>query len=118
MTTEQPTTESMNRVIAEFMGGKPDIINHARDRMRFEYPINGQYSFTKKELKYNSDHNWLISVVEKAEVMDYGFKMCRKRVDVYIDSTKETIINVKLNSRIESLHRAVYEFILWYNKHK
>lgn len=63
-------------------------------------------------------HEWafLMYVVEKIEKLDYGFKMCRKVVEVYIDSTKEIILHVKKSSREESLVEAIVQFLDWYYK--
>lgn len=66
-------------------------------------------------LDYNSDFNLLMSVVEKIELGNYGFKMCRKVVEIYYDHSKETIIKVKEASRRESLFKAIVQFITWYN---
>lgn len=66
--------------------------------------------------KYHSSWDWLIPVVEQIEKGNYGFKMCRKVVEVYIDDTKEVIIKVKEQSRIESLYKAVIQFIQWYTQ--
>jgi hypothetical protein len=68
------------------------------------------------DLKYHSSWDWLMPVVEKIEKMDYGFKMCRKVVEVYVDSTKEVILKTKESCRFESLFKAVVEFIKWYNE--
>lgn len=66
-------------------------------------------------LPYEISHELMISVVEKIEKEDYGFKMCRKRVEIYIDSTKETIFEVKMGSRTESLFHALVWFVKYYN---
>ena len=62
------------------------------------------------------DWSFLIYVVEKIEKLDYGFKMCRKVVEVYVDSTKEIILHVKKSSREESLVEAIVQFLQWYYK--
>lgn len=66
------------------------------------------------------DVSWelLMSVVEAIERMDYGFKMCRKRVEFYRDSDKKVILDIKMGSRIESLFYAVYEAVQWLQKQK
>lgn len=69
-------------------------------------------------LKYDTSFDWLMPVVEKIETMDYGFKMCRKVVEVYIDSTKEVIIKTKEANRMESLYKAVIQFINYYKTNK
>lgn len=62
---------------------------------------------------YNNNWNELIKVIEKIEEGDFGFKMCRKVVEVYRDSTKELILKVKEKNRLESAYKAVVEFIMW-----
>lgn len=64
-------------------------------------------------LPYDSDLNYLTSVVEKIETGNYGFKMCRKVVEVYFDDTKEVILKTKESCRKDSLFKAVVEFIKW-----
>lgn len=63
------------------------------------------------------DKHWdsLIPVVEKIEKGNYGFKMCRKVVEVYIDDTKEVIIRVKEKNRLQSCYKAVIEFVKYHN---
>ncbi len=70
------------------------------------------------EIKYHKSWNWIMPVIEKIETMDYGFKMCRKVVEVYVDSTKSVIVKTKEASRMESLFKAVVEFINLYNSDK
>jgi len=69
-------------------------------------------------LEFDKSWNDLMTVVVKIEEMDYGIKMCRKVVEVYVDSTKEVILKTKELSRFESLFKAVVEFINWYNANK
>lgn len=73
------------------------------------YSINGDYDYPLWEP--NKNWNQLMIVVENIEKEDYGFKMCRKVVEIYIDSTKETIIKTKESCRIDSLYKAIIEFI-------
>lgn len=68
------------------------------------------------EVEYHKSYEWLKHVVEKIEKMDYGVKMCRKVVEIYIDSTKVNIIKVKEADRQQSLLKAVLEFIKYYNE--
>lgn len=70
------------------------------------------------EMSYHSSWDWLIPVIEKIETENYGFKMCRKVVEVYFDDTKQEMIKVKLSSRMESAYKAVTSFIDWYNIHQ
>lgn len=78
-------------------------------------PSNHAEAFWYPSRYYDSSWQDLMPVVLNIESMDYGFKICRKVVEVYIDSTKETIIHKKETSKIESLYQAVVEFIEYYN---
>jgi hypothetical protein len=71
-----------------------------------------------KPFLFSSSFDWLMAVVTKAEKEDYGFKMCRKRVEVYVDSTRELLLYIKEDSRLNSLYKAVVEFIKLYNEKK
>ncbi len=66
---------------------------------------------TAAGLRYNASWDWLIPVIEKIEEGNYGFKMCRKRVEVFFDDTKQTVLTVKEKSRLESAYKAVVTFL-------
>lgn len=63
--------------------------------------------------EYNKSFDSMIAVVEKIEKGNYGFKMCRKVVEVYYDDTKQIILKRKECSRKESLWIALVDFIQW-----
>jgi len=116
--TKEPITEN-DRLIAEFMGLRIDSFPDKSDWWFVDAPNNFDSIYhNENESLFSSDYNWLMPVVEKIEKMDYGFKMCRKVVEVYIDSTKETIIKTKESCRIDSLYKAVVEFIKLHNEQK
>lgn len=103
------------KLIAEFRG----LVLNTKDFPKTPYYEDSNKKFIgyPDSLTYfTSSWEILMEVVEKIESMDYGFKMCRKVVEVYIDSTKEVIIKTKEKSRKESLFKAVVEFIKYYNQ--
>lgn len=65
-------------------------------------------------LKFHEHPSWQLFVVEEIEKLDFGFKMCRKRVEIYRDSTKEIIYTTKKSSRTESLFDALVYFCKWH----
>lgn len=93
--------------VSAFFGGEKMWCDH----IRF---LEG--SFFLRGHNYHESFDKLMPVVEKIEKMDYGFKMCRKVVEIYIDSTKEVILKTKESNRLDSLYKAVVEFIKWYNQ--
>lgn len=106
--TVKEAPEQGNRLIADFMG-------YYFQGDKFYSRSSGKGNWFK-EAKYDRSWDWLMPVVEKIEKMDYGFKMCRKVVEVYIDSTKAIICKEKRANRMESLYAAVIYFVEWYNK--
>lgn len=108
--------EEENKLIAEFM----ELKRYWDGRYGWIYPnpVQGERGSVlgDKGLKYHSSWEWLMPVIEKIEKANYGFKMCRKVVEIYFDDSKEVILTVKENSRLNSLHKAVVEFIKWYNQ--
>lgn len=104
-----------NKLIAYFMGG----IKH--DDLLWTLKIKNNdkaYYILQTRFKYHLDWSWLMPVIEKIEEGNFGFKMCRKVVEVYIDDTKEVILKTKEQNRLASLYKAVVEFIKWYNNQK
>ena len=107
-----------NKLIAEFMGSKVTINN---------YFVNGMYQTLKdEELKYNSDWNWLMEVVEKIESLtDINSNGCFMVLEsigfnakfIFDDGTRILKDN-KGESKIQSVYNACIEFIKWYNLNK
>jgi len=107
---------SNNEMIALFMGAIHSIYFDGSKGLIF--PSGKVIVHGARGCKYHESWNELIPVVEKIEIEDYGFKMCRKVVEIYRDSTKEKLFRFKESSRRESLYKAVIEFIEHYNKEK
>jgi hypothetical protein len=112
--------ENNNKLIAEFMG-----INHLDDDKYInnlkEMKAEGLYfeqGYMTSELKFDTDWNWLMPVVERIE-LDMGF-------DVYIHYNNCTITDgenafeneAEPNQKIYATYQSVVEFIKWYNENK
>ena len=105
-----------NKLIADFMGSKVTTNN---------YFVNGMYQTLKdEELKYNSDWNWLMEVVEKIESLtDINSNGCFMVLEsigfnakfIFDDGTRILKDN-KGESKIEAVYNACIEFIKWYNE--
>lgn len=96
-----------NKLIAEFMGFA-------------ESPTTNKY-WTKRssegfgigelvDLKFHTDWNWLMQVVEKIESLDIYYNK-------YIDynSSMFTSGKIELSTNIDNVYNACVEFIKWYN---
>ena len=103
------TIES-NKLIAEFMGAKPNKGG--------EYDLYGiiegiedgeheQHFFFRSEMKFSTDWNWLMEVVEK----------CRVESNEE-DSHWEAIYYSLIDLDIDNVYTAVISFIKWYNENK
>jgi hypothetical protein len=104
-----------NKLIAEFMGYKhiPDSSDN------FEHYIKEGTIVFPHKIKYYSDWNWLMEVVEKIEedkkfdvnILQYG--------TIILDNQNEIVNNVAMVSftkKIEHTYQAVVEFINLYNE--
>lgn len=104
------TTEN-NKIIAEFMGLSKvqcDIILYERNSKG--YPLN--------KLKFHSDWNWLIEVVEKIERLNFDVTIFNSTTEITsFDIDFKTIFgNSDKYSKIEAVYNACVEFIKWYNQ--
>lgn len=104
------TTEN-NKIIAEFLGYV------LRGKNTFEY---NNKLYLIEELKFHSDWNWLIEVVEKIESLGFNvsieFSTC---IITYSDDDFKEIIGISDNySKIQAVYNACVAFIKWYNEQK
>ncbi len=109
------TTEN-NKLIAEFMGAKYDKDTtfpiHKNDLWLPNHGVCNFVDNNGKSLKFHSDWNWLMEVVEKIELE--GHKL--SNISKYIHNNK-TIFDLKLSEvNIVTVYDYVVEFIIWYNQ--
>lgn len=123
-------TTDNNKLIAEFMGFKPN------KSTGFEVLYNEKTCEVLDKLKYHTDWNWLMEVVEKIESLKpIEFLSGRSWIgfDVRIYKTFNTQTNYctikylkesgdmtisngfSKNNKIEAVYNACVEFIKWYN---
>jgi hypothetical protein len=104
-----------NKLIAEFL-------NYGV----FEYFTN-THKFSRlrnEELKFHSDWNWLMEVVEKIENLDFkGFsfevRICDKFASITQTGVTEEVISFTTEkTKIEAIYNTCIEFIKWYNTQK
>src|SRR5690348_15911171 len=105
-----------NKLIAEFMGYTYFPHNHpelegkypsgwkthvkAQQMLKFNQFTGYKYLCRNhNQLAYHLNWSWIMPVIEKIEQGNYGFKMCRKVVEIYYDDTKELILKTKEGSR-------------------
>ena len=111
------TTEN-NKLIAEFMG----FTEQTNPKERWF----GQW-FTNENIRtdllhFDSDWNWLMTVVEKMEnsgvKITIGRMYCEIKYSDLFDKNKTFEITIASGVKINGVNGAVVEFIQWYNKNK
>ena len=100
-----------NILIAKFLGVKIDD--------------QGMTGYDFDDLEYHCSWDWLMPVVEKIESLDIYFGISSKNITVFpIDNLNANKPIVKIMgwieklTKIEATHKAVVEFIKWYNENK
>lgn len=102
------TTEN-NKLLAEFMGY---IDNGCSEEGFLISPITN-YDEDICELKYHSDWNWLMQVVEKIE----SFK--GDKDVIHWSRNNRTIFDLKLTEcKIQTVYKACTEFVKWHNENR
>lgn len=70
-----------------------------------------------ENLKFHSDWNWIMEVVEKIEALGFN-----RRVDIDSSHTliqyKDWYTLIQKESKRESIVHAIWEFLNWYNEQK
>ena len=115
-----------NKLIAEFMG-KKELITESQF-LSMEHKAHNPTII--EYLKYDTDWNWLMEVVEKIESLkfypknstcigfdSFGIEINKERCDItrYGDFTNH-LIQGNGRTRIETVYNACVEFIKWYNQ--
>ena len=100
-----------NKIIAEFMGIADEIETGATSLIQIE-GITGYYK--NDNLKYHSDWNWLMEVVEKIESLGNVFSIDNKKV--YILNDVAWCTAQVGETKIQAVYNACLEFSKWYNE--
>ena len=103
--------QKYNRLCAEFLGWKLEDGYYNRD-------MHHDYSFVKEdELKFHSDWNWIMEVVEKI----HYFKtliISNNHCEVHFMIEDNMRINVHARTTKEAVVEAIWRFLNWYNEQK
>jgi hypothetical protein len=103
------TTTEKNAVIGLFMGKIRKILKKDGSFDGIYCRMNGEI-ININYLKYHSDYNWIMPVVEKIE-KEFCWVSIRGSLVEMSD-----IISISRPTKLESLHEAVFQFIQWYNQ--
>ena len=100
-------TTDKNTLIAEFM--KWDILND----ITYSKATKGKWIELDK-LKFHSNWNWLMEVVEKIESLGYYTQI--DNIGCVISHDNRDVIVYNSRTKIEAVYNACIAFIEWYNK--
>jgi len=120
-----------NKLIAEFMGA---FALDIEEEDGFWYLTDGLFPHGYDRIcfgamKYASDWNWLMEVVDKIESLNvqklsFNFNIQKDRVSLYYAHISEPKKQIEMyfewgqKTKIENLNKIVVEFIKWYNEQK
>lgn len=129
-----------NRIIAQFMGLRPKLespdVYSFSDSPWFVTRGNDPEKIMDNianYAKYHSDWNWLMGCIVKIEMTTiaeiYG-EIEEKEISATISVSIEgnfcqimsngaylnEIVNIDAQTKIEAVHEAVYQFVVWYNQ--
>jgi hypothetical protein len=113
------TTTDKNKLLAEFMG----VFDNIKQIDNNYYWSDSPFYFTSESIKekvienicnyvkYDTDWNWLMDVVQKIESLDIYY-------DKYIDynSSMFTSGKIELSTNIDNVYKACVSFVQWYNE--
>jgi hypothetical protein len=121
-----------NKLMAEFIGYKLMPCNNGlawnspyQKAIDDKFNIHGKLfhpkgsDYANSYLKFDSDWNWLMEVVDKIESMDFVLNIRQGHVSIVNNSGKTpfyTGSDIVEESKIESVYNTCVEFIKWYNK--
>ena len=121
MKTQIVVFEQDNKLIASFLGQTSTNYEFPQyEFQQFGYiKSNGDWedTFWASELKFHSDWNWLMEVVEKIESkgFDVHINTCVCRISDVGEDRFEDIETFNSNNKIQAVYSGVVEFIKWYN---
>ena len=114
-------TTQNNILIAEFMGVRYANDNVYIDTLK-EMQADGIYfeqGYMASELKYDTDWDWLMGVVDKIESLGYVHSIYGNFSTFLKKGTFNELIWVdefRGNTKLEAVYISVIEFIKWYNE--
>lgn len=100
-----------NKLIAEFMGKKHIMTED--EFLSMEHKPH--YPTVIEDLKYDSDWNWLMEVVERINNTGRFEVVIQKGFCYVSDESNELTLSCPASNTIEATYQAVVEFIKWYN---
>jgi hypothetical protein len=106
-----------NKLLAEFLGRNGKIRKSQYTWKGIDDLLSGGW-IEVEYMKFHTDWNWLMQVVEKIESLGYKIEInkTQKFNSCFIyDVNNKTIVKTFTEIRIEAVYNACVEFVKWYN---
>ena len=119
--TQQEILE-YNKRCAEFLGWK--LISKEDFNKLGEASYTGENKDIKwgiiEYLKFHSDWNWIMEVVEAIEKLGYKFQLGWNITALVslVPNTSAKIAFIESENRKEAVVQAINQFLIWYNEHR
>ena len=121
---KESNKEEYNKLCAEFLGAVEYVPKawyyFSRYRRHWFFPSRFEPNrFTTKMLRFDSDWNWIMEVVEKIEQL--GFDVNIFEHDATIKKGSEYVVVThasKIKTKKEAVVQAIWKFLNWYKKNK
>jgi hypothetical protein len=101
-------TKTDNELIAEFIGDQGQRLNDPKWKSGDELIY----------LKYHKSWDWLMPVVEKIETLKFSVMVIGKYTRIQCPHPYKEFATDICETKIQSVYKAVVEFIKWYNQQK
>lgn len=114
----QEEIKDYNERCAEFLGGTKEIDGWNFCMSDFGINVIGGYGFfDAHDLKFHSDWNWIMGIVEAIEKLNYSFSIFE--TDCLIQKNHKIVVvtnALKLKTKKEAVTKGIYKFLIQYNE--
>jgi hypothetical protein len=116
-------TENNNKLLAEFLGRNGKVKKSLYTWKGIDDLLTGGWTEVKY-MKFHSDWNWIMQVVEKIESfifdddMYYNFQILGGCYVTIIDSKTNEFGSYSSSTRLLTVYQACIDFVKWYNAQK
>lgn len=112
-------TTTGNKLIAEFMKWTVEPGMEKEDDPYYNFN-NGWNMILLSDMKYHSDWNWIMPVVEKIEALGYVCNIDKSRtfISALLDNKSFYSGRVGDETKLDTLWQCVTQFIQWYNNNQ
>jgi hypothetical protein len=112
-------TKTENELIAEFMGfEKTSTFYDTADDRHYKYKSE-LFGYTyPSEWAFHIKWDWLMPVVEKIETLKFSVMVIGKYTRIQCPHPYKEFATDICETKIQSVYKAVVEFIKWYNQQK